>query len=81
MGTSPIPGGKSFCDVVPGGDLTNFDDRWKWISVDMLPRWLSFSDKQRQRVVRIPLGNPITPDSHIDYYDIHERFKRQSLRY
>jgi len=52
---SPIPGGKDFRDVVgthfdlfsigplhvgwETGDVTNFNDRWKWITRDMLPRY------------------------------------------
>jgi hypothetical protein len=52
---SPIPGGKSFRDVVGShfdlfsigplhvgwetGDVTSFGDRWKWISKDMLPSY------------------------------------------
>lgn len=37
---SPIPGDKqSFQKYVDGGDIGNFDDRWKWISKSMLPAW------------------------------------------
>lgn len=52
---SPIPGGKDFRDVVgthfdlfsigplhvgwETGDVTSFNDRWKWITGDMLPRY------------------------------------------
>lgn len=53
---SPIPGGKDFLDVVPGGDLTNFDDRWRWIETDMLPKWLAFSPAERVTLVQQPLG-------------------------
>lgn len=53
---SPIPGGKHFLDVVPGGDLTNFDDRWRWIETDMLPKWLAFSPQMRATMVQKPLG-------------------------
>jgi len=53
---SPIPGGKDFLDVVPGGDLTTFDDRWRWIETDMLPKWLAFSPAERLTLVQQPLG-------------------------
>ena len=53
---SPIPGGKHFLDVVPGGDLTKFDDRWKWIDTDMLPKWLAYSSEAKALMVSKPLG-------------------------
>jgi len=34
---SPIPGGRPFSEVVPGGDITDFSDRWRWITEDMIP--------------------------------------------
>ena len=51
MAHSPIPGGRRFTDVasdqwpIVGGDIpftadiTDFNDRWRWIENDMLPRW------------------------------------------
>jgi hypothetical protein len=30
MAENPIPGGDDFRDVVPGGDITDFDERWAW---------------------------------------------------
>ena len=34
---SPIPGGAPFSDYP--GNVTNFDDRWRWIEQDMLPKY------------------------------------------
>ncbi|HVZ55229.1 MAG TPA: hypothetical protein VG870_01105 [Chitinophagaceae bacterium] len=42
---SPVPGGKSFQAYVPGGNIGEFADRWKWITEDMLPAWQSFDAK------------------------------------
>ena len=37
---SPIPGDNiDFQRCVPGGNLGNFNDRWKWITKSMLPAW------------------------------------------
>ena len=57
MAESPIPGGRSFSATVPGGNLANFDDRWKWITSEMLPNWLGMSPQQRADAVKQPLGN------------------------
>lgn len=39
---SPIPGDDvNFQDHVPGGSIADFDDRWTWISEQMLPAWRS----------------------------------------
>ena len=35
---SPIPGGRPFSDY--GGNVTHFNDRWRWIEDDMLPKYL-----------------------------------------
>lgn len=53
---SPIPGGKRFVDVVPGGDLTVFVDRWRWIEKDMLPKWLAMNPEDRAAAVSNPIG-------------------------
>lgn len=37
---SPLPGDpNSFQDFVKGGNIGNFNDRWKWIDQSMLPKW------------------------------------------
>ena len=54
---SPIPEGKSFHDVVPIGDLTNFQERWKWISSDMLPAWLALPAEVQKILVQKPIGS------------------------
>jgi hypothetical protein len=53
---SPIPGGKSFADVVPGGDITKFDDRWKWLEKDMIPAFEKLDPTTLQNLVQKPLG-------------------------
>ena len=52
---SPIPGGKSFNDVVSGGDITIFADRWKWITTDMIPTFERLSPSELKRLVNLPL--------------------------
>ena len=54
---SPIPGGKSFHEVVPIGDLTNFDQRWYWIENDMLPAWLALPAEVQRILVGKPIGS------------------------
>ncbi len=56
LSDSPVPGGKNFCDSVPGGDLTDFDDRWKWIVQEMLRQWNQMSAELRAALVKVPLG-------------------------
>jgi hypothetical protein len=48
---SPIPGGRKFRDVVPGGDVTQFRDRWLWITSDMLPAYLRLDPEFRRELV------------------------------
>lgn len=58
MGTiaeNPIPGGQHFNDIVKGGDLANFEDRWKWIEKDMIGRWNSMTRSQRRALVDGPI--------------------------
>lgn len=54
---SPIPGGKPFRDVVPGGDITVFADRWKWIETDMLPAYETLTPARRRQLVNAPLAD------------------------
>jgi len=60
MTTSPLPGGSAFWSVVPGGDITDFNDRWKWITSDMLPKWHDMSKANKQKAVELPLGAPMS---------------------
>jgi hypothetical protein len=53
---SPVPGGKPFREVVPGGDITVFEDRWKWIEADMLPAYEGLTPQRRRQLVNTPLG-------------------------
>jgi len=63
---SPMPGGEPFQEVVPFGNLANFDDRWRWIDNDMLPRWVNIAQNdpaQAQALVNAPLN-----DSRVDAF-------------
>jgi hypothetical protein len=53
---SPVPGGKPFREVVPGGDITVFADRWRWIETDMLPAYERLTPGRRRRLVNTPLA-------------------------
>lgn len=52
---SPIPDGRPFRVVVPGGDITVFADRWKWIETDMLPAFERLTPQRRRQLVNTPL--------------------------
>jgi hypothetical protein len=49
---SPIPGGRPFQEVVPGGDITVFTDRWKWLTEDMIPAFEKLDPTTLQRLVQ-----------------------------
>lgn len=50
---SPIPGDTSeFREAVPGGDIGRFEDRWRWISEQMLPAWRRLAETDPDRVRR-----------------------------
>lgn len=53
---SPILGGKPFAEVVPGGDITKFEDRWKWLEKDMIPAYEKLDPIELQRLVKKSLG-------------------------
>jgi hypothetical protein len=54
---SPIPGVKPFAEAVPGGNIANFADRWKWIQNDMWPAFRDMNEGVRARLISLPLGN------------------------
>jgi hypothetical protein len=51
MAESPIPSGKPFSEAVPGGDVTDFSDRWKWIEEDMLQKYEQLTERERSALV------------------------------
>jgi hypothetical protein len=46
-----------FCH--PFGDVTQFDDRWRWISRSMWPRWCALPQTERDRLVALPIADVI----------------------
>jgi hypothetical protein len=88
---SPIPGGRDFRDVVgthvdlfsigplhvgwESGDVTDFSDRWKWITQDMLPKYhqLLQDPARAEQVIDTPLADRAPqfrdlPELHVDGY-------------
>lgn len=55
MTQPPIPGGSPFTAVVPGGDVTRFQDRWQWITTDMLPAYSRLTPQDRATLINEPL--------------------------
>jgi hypothetical protein len=49
---SPIPKGRPFKEVVPGGDITVFKDRWTWLLKDMIPAFQQLDDATLQALVQ-----------------------------
>lgn len=47
---SPIPGGPSFQSFVPGGNIGNFNDRWKWVSEALVPEWRALYEADQEKV-------------------------------
>ncbi|HET8644334.1 MAG TPA: hypothetical protein VFO85_02520 [Vicinamibacteria bacterium] len=52
---SPIPGGAPFQKLHPHGDVTDFEDRWKWIEDQMLPEYKALGDDYTRTLVNQPL--------------------------
>jgi hypothetical protein len=63
---SPVPGGKSFNEYNPGGNITNFQDRWGWISKDMMPAWDSKNFNQQKALVGTPMSQLIEQNAWRD---------------
>ncbi|MEU8413471.1 hypothetical protein AB0C24_11830 [Amycolatopsis japonica] len=53
----PLPGAKPFREAVPGGDITVFEDRWKWIETDILPVYQALTPGRRRQLVNTPLAD------------------------
>jgi uncharacterized protein DUF2515 len=52
---SPLPGGAPFQTLYPDGDVTKFEDRWKWIDEHMLPEYKALGDDHTRALVAQPL--------------------------
>jgi hypothetical protein len=52
---SPIPHGASFRELYPDGNVTNFEDRWRWIEDHMLPEYQALGDQYTRDLVSQPL--------------------------
>jgi outer membrane protein OmpA-like peptidoglycan-associated protein len=55
LSESPVPGGRSFTEVVPGGNITELRDRWRWIHESMLPKYQALSSECRDAMIDTPL--------------------------
>jgi hypothetical protein len=54
---SPVPGHlETFADFSPHGNIGVFEQRWRWITKAMLPRWRRLSDASPERVQRALMG-------------------------
>jgi hypothetical protein len=53
---SPVPGGLPFAKVVSSGDITKFEDRWKWLATDMIPAFEKLDPATLQMLVQKSLG-------------------------
>lgn len=62
---SPIPGNKAnFAECVPGGDLGDFEDRWKWVDNWLLPAWRKLVEEDPQKAREILIGLAKMPVVH-----------------
>lgn len=52
---SPIPGGATFRELYPDGDVTVFEDRWRWIEGHMLPEYKALGAEYTKTLVSQPL--------------------------
>jgi hypothetical protein len=58
LAKNPVPTGSSFTNVVPGGNLCAFSDRWNWITNSaggIWPNWVAVSPMTQSGWVNIPL--------------------------
>ena len=57
---NPVPGAPDFLTVVLGGDITDFDNRWTWITDDgdgMWPLWIGTDTTTQKAWVITSLKN------------------------
>ena len=52
---SPIPGGATFRSLYPDGDVTSFEERWRWIENQMLPEYKALGPEYTRALVSQPL--------------------------
>ncbi len=58
LAKNPVIGGPRFTDVVPGGNIANFDHRWQWITNEtngMWKLWLDMDSATRRGWAAVPL--------------------------
>lgn len=68
LAQNPIPGGRRFEAIVPGGNLAVFEDRWRWIERDMVPHWNRMSPEDRLHYVNQPIDSPLSPPLRLDMF-------------
>lgn len=54
MAKNAVPGGKRFSTLVPGGDVTDTDDRWDWVEHSdngIIDAWNDLSNADRRTEV------------------------------
>lgn len=57
LANSPIPGGRSFYDAVPNGDIMNFPDRWQWVTSEVIGVYRNLSPEWCTALNNQPLQN------------------------
>jgi hypothetical protein len=51
VGNAIVFGAGRYAPGVPGGDITKFEDRWKWLEKDMIPAFEKLDRKSLERLV------------------------------
>jgi len=61
MARSPLSNAHDFRRVVPNGNITNFDDRWRWVNDHIFSRWVTMSGENRAWEILFALQSFYTP--------------------
>lgn len=58
---APIPNGLSFTHFSGSSlaSMVNINNRWAWMSQEMWPKWLNFTDLQRRHLAQARLGSQV----------------------